>query len=234
MSDKLAVMYVSGGVWKDTFGRSLLQFALWDKHQRNLLDGIAFANGLYVDQNRNNAVRMFLQSDCEWALSLDTDIGFEPDVPYRLLEQAHPELRPIVSALYCGRIATFAENGAALPPRIVPMFFNRRPNGMYHTVEALKTVTQEIDGIGMGCALIHRRVFESFPNQDGARPWFACEDRRPEGFGAQLIGEDLIFCERAKAAGFRIFGDSRIQVSHEKSDMLTVEHMILEQRRLAA
>lgn len=225
---KLALMYVSGGGWRECFGRSLAQFLLVDAKERQIVDGLAWGNGLYVDHNRNRAVEMFLSGDAEWALNFDTDISFDWSVPYRLLDEAHPTLRPIVSALYVGKIVGL-DGG---PPVLVPMFYRRKPSGAYHTVGELHNSAQEIDGMGMGCTIIHRSVFEGIPDNGTSRRWFACEDHQIEGMGTtQFVGEDLVFCERAQAAGFRIYGDSRIQVGHDKSELLTVEDLIRSAKR---
>lgn len=58
---------------------------------------------------------------------------------------------------------------------------------------------QEVDAIGTGCFLVARRVFESPALQKGAFSRTLHRD------GTVEKGNDIAFCERARAAGFRVF-----------------------------
>jgi len=58
---------------------------------------------------------------------------------------------------------------------------------------------QKVDAVGGGCMVIHRRVFEHPQMQ---RAPFA---RRTDEFGRVDRGNDLSFCERARAAGFEVY-----------------------------
>jgi hypothetical protein len=62
----------------------------------------------------------------------------------------------------------------------------------------------EITGCGMGFCLIKREVFEKVP-----RPWFEYKDD-----GVELVGEDVYFCEKARASGYKVFADPTILLSH--------------------
>ncbi len=221
---KVALGYVSGGGWKESFGRSLVQLALYDKDNRDVIDGLAFNNGLYVDQNRNGLAQTFLSSPCEWLFQLDTDIAFDPDTLDRLLDTAKETDAKIVSGLYIGRI-NMKEGG----PQLCPVWFMKKPSGYFRTVGELRTAPQEVDAVGMGCVLIHRSVFEAFPYEGHPRRWFSCEDRLVDGKW-EFFGEDIVFCDRAKALGFKIVGNSLIQVDHDKGQMLTVELMVKEMK----
>ena len=58
----------------------------------------------------------------------------------------------------------------------------------------------EVDAIGMGATLINRKVFEKIK-----RPQFEFIGER---------GEDIVFCEKAKKAGFKIWCDPNIDIKH--------------------
>jgi glycosyltransferase involved in cell wall biosynthesis len=61
----------------------------------------------------------------------------------------------------------------------------------------------EADALGTGCMLIKREVLETVGS-----PWFKCHD-------GSAGGEDFYFCEKAKEAGFEVWGDFSVQCNHE-------------------
>lgn len=70
------------------------------------------------------------------------------------------------------------------------------PDGyMQHPPEPGKLA--EVDAIGNGCMLVHRRVIEGV-----SPPWFV---REIDQFGRVVRGHDFGFCDKARAAGFRIW-----------------------------
>lgn len=70
-----------------------------------------------------------------------------------------------------------------------------------------RTGLNKVDGVGTGCIMIARSVFETIP-----RPWFeytyafAADDLYP--------AEDLDFCVKARNAGIDIYADGRITSPH--------------------
>jgi GT2 family glycosyltransferase len=67
----------------------------------------------------------------------------------------------------------------------------------------------EIQGVGMACTLIKRKVFETVP-----KPWF---------FPEPNIGEDLSFCIRAREAGYKIYCDTNLICGHVGNFVVTEE-----------
>jgi hypothetical protein len=63
----------------------------------------------------------------------------------------------------------------------------------------------EVRLLGTSGMLVRRRVFEALDP-----PYFRASLSNDAG----LIGEDFDFCERARAAGFRIFADTSIAFGH--------------------
>lgn len=59
------------------------------------------------------------------------------------------------------------------------------------------------DALGTGCMLIKRDVLEAI-----GYPWFKCHEMSGGG-------EDFFFCDRAKEAGFEVWGDFSVQAHHE-------------------
>mgnify|MGYP001559767756 FL=1 len=72
----------------------------------------------------------------------------------------------------------------------------------------------EVDGVGAGCLLVHRRVFEAIE-----KPYFQCNPGTP-------IGEDFYFCRKAQAAGFKIYVDPGILCGHRQKDLIGYRHFL--------
>lgn len=136
--------------------------------------------------NRNTIVKTFLaQSQWRWLLFCDSDMVPPPDIARRLL--AHGEDRDIIAAPYYGRHAPHY-------PMWTEITANAAPGP--HSIGL-----REVALAGFGCVLLQRRVLEAMP-----APWF--EHPIP---GSE---EDLVFCRKAKALGFRLYLDPAADVGH--------------------
>lgn len=83
---------------------------------------------------------------------------------------------------------------------------NEMPDGQYKTVPTRKGLV-EVDGLGMGCTLIKRKVLEAIeaPFADLIRP-----------NGTRSLGHDYYFCKKAKEKGFRVYADWEVLCDHVK------------------
>jgi hypothetical protein len=158
------------------------------------------------DVHRNTVAAYFLEkTECEWLLTVDTDIIFRPDNLDQLL--AHDI--PVVSGLYLVNDRPIRPNGS-------------RRNADGH----LKSLTAddldgliEVDALGAGFMLVHRDVFTKVGEQDGIRggPWY-----RQDALGANgwTLEPDYAFCQRVQQAGFPVSLDTDAFVGHVKPKIL--------------
>ena len=139
-------------------------------------------------------------------LWIDSDITFTPDDVIKAYESDFD----IVSGAYLlanGEVMAFTENFGS------PM--------THGEVLALENPV-EIVGAGMGFMAVKSGVFESM-----SRPWFQKVNLKHDfGNGSgeqdiQVTGEDLSFCQRAIANGFKIWLDPAIKLIHNKTMRLT-------------
>lgn len=215
----------------DVSGRFMACFDMMRQHDFMGTQRIAVGGGhipvqtSIVAQARNEIVRVFLeQHDADWLWFIDTDMTFEADILDRLVQSAHPELRPILGAL-CFSL----QQGV----RAVPTLYVFRDDGKvgnmsdYTPNSVMRVMT------GTGCLLIHRTVFEKMrdaQNPDGSlkfpKPyeWF-----KDTSFGGIPVGEDITFAIRAEALGIPVHVDTAIKCGHEKSFVVD-EGMFLAQR----
>ena len=151
----------------------------------------------------------------DWLWWLDTDMGFKFNVLDCLLESADPVERPIISALYFGRM-----NGDNLGP----VWYGRdEKDGRIENLSSFSSGLNRIGVCGMGCCLIHRSVFEKFGDKYAhtgflyfgrdTAPW---QPRSGMNNDITPFGEDNCFCYRCNQLGIPIYGNADIRINHLK------------------
>ena len=179
-------------------------------HYETYYDMIAIAQrGLHkmwvkVPQHRTDVVRnkgaeLFLESDCSHLLMLDLDHRHPADI-VRLLGR-HAQHRPhikIVAGLAYRRAEPYE-----------PMAFwkaDEKSGEMLSMVDPPENAIVEVEYVATCSMLIAREVFETVP-----WPWFHY-DYNVETRASR--SEDMLFCERARAAGFGIWVDTTFSSPH--------------------
>lgn len=137
---------------------------------------------------RNDLCRLVLESDAEYLWFMDDDHAFPASMLTRLL--AHE--KDLVMPICLTRTHPFA-----------PVQYTSKigPN-QYLPIPLSETMTGglvECEAGGTAGMLIHRKVIEAIED-----PWFEYTDR----------SEDIIFCEKAKAAGFTLWADLECRLGH--------------------
>lgn len=162
-----------------------------------------------VSRARNLLAQDFLESDCTDLLFIDSDINFEPEDVLRLMAWGSDPSRGIVAAV----------------PR------TRSENKVYIATLDHDEETNDLTMNGMGLVrakrvatafmLVRREVFETLAKE---HPEWQYDDLRsdrrltamfdfkltPEGY----IGEDFLFCDRAREHGFEVWIDPSITLGH--------------------
>lgn len=149
--------------------------------------------GLPFDHGRNEGVNAAIEADATWLMFLDDDVIPPADAYHRLISHG----REIVSGLYYRRNAP-----------ITPVMF-------YETSGLPTPVTRfaagkllDVDLVGAGCLLIHKTVFRAIQ-----KPFEWMMDRNDLA-PRERVGEDMAFCRKARAAGYRIAVDTTVECSH--------------------
>lgn len=160
-----------------------------------------------VDALRDSAACLAQAEGFTHLLFLDADMIWPTDVLTRML--AHHDVG-IVGGLYVMRHPPFApvalKDGRTIDESGVVQY--------QHAGEAL-TERQliDVDVLGMGCTLIPVSVFSAI----GPRPWFAYAN---DAEGWPVVTEDVPFCQKAAAAGYRIAVDPTISCGHVTSQVV--------------
>lgn len=231
----VGVGYVHGGMVHEPFLRSIMDSWVFDFERMKLISGYFSTGGLYVAVNRNKVVEEFLKKDAEWFWFLDTDIVFDEQTLYRLLKIATDNKCDILSGLYFGRMLSGSRATQPIWLRYSPT------TGVFETLDSFEAgKVYEVDVVGMGCCLIHRKVFEAIEADHKANNkdewiWFGHDTlEKPDGSVTHL-GEDVTFCMRARKLGFKVHGTSDVIVGHVKSrteDLETFAEMTGQQEAL--
>jgi len=179
-----------------------------------------FNRGAPIDVTRELIVDEFLQGPAEWLLFFDTDVIPPRDALMRLLSHN----LPIVSALYYRR---HAEPGRPLHPAMWRLIregeearcptcgeARRLPVGRYLPITEYPKGLVEVDAVGLGFCLIHRRVFEVVERKCG-RPFFLWTHGREKLFNAPVgVSEDFFFTAKVREAGFKVLVDTTVVCGH--------------------
>jgi hypothetical protein len=160
-----------------------------------------------VSRARNLLVKDLLESDCTDLMFIDADINFEPDSILRLMAWASDPKKGIVAGV----------------PR------TRKSEKVY-----IAKLDQDEDGVTMNGAglvraqrvatafmMVRREVFETLVNNHPEWNYYDVNTNRqlnavfdfqvtPEGY----MGEDFLFCDRAREAGFEVWIDPTIKLGH--------------------
>jgi hypothetical protein len=162
-----------------------------------------FVQGSILTLNRNECIQ---RMDGDWILFIDDDMTWNPDAIRKLIETRDYYDLDMVGGLCFKRTPPFH-----------PTIYMREEAtaGKYNFLESWDEDVVEVDGTGMAFCLIHKRVFERMLGMD-----MPPRDERMEHAPVNFfrweggLGEDLRFCQDAKASGSKIFVDTRIPIGH--------------------
>jgi hypothetical protein len=177
-------------------------------------DVVIVANDSLVPRERNIGSALFLSGEADRMLMLDDDIGCTADDLDRLLNQDCD----IIGGAYVARNAAqrhwiFIESSGE--PGVI-------------TEERVKADTPfEVARVGTGFLSIRRKVFQTLKHDPLIRT-YTCEGREifdfwqvgvfpcpfPQLPPMEHVSEDWFFCDRARAAGFKVYVDPRVQLLH--------------------
>ena len=148
----------------------------------------------YPDGAMSIVTKLFMESDAERMITIDTDLIFTPrDVSMLLSHDV-----PFVAGIYPKKVRQLEFPIEPLDPNTTPSELFA-PDPFAPGVEPLV----EVKSTARGFTNIHRSVFETCGSQ-----W----KNMPDG-----SSEDFELCQRMRAAGIKVLIDQRILLRHEGS-----------------
>jgi glycosyltransferase involved in cell wall biosynthesis len=161
-----------------------------------------------VSRARNLLVKDMLESDCDYLIFIDSDINFEPEDILRLMAWASDPRKGIVAAVP----RTRSEDKVY----IANLDYDER-NEL--TMNGMGLVRAE--RVATAFMMVRREVFVTM---EAAHPDWKYYDKRSDRvlpclFDFKLteegyIGEDFLFCDRARELGFEVWVDPSVTLGH--------------------
>jgi len=155
--------------------------------------------GMNTVSARNKIVYKAIADGFDYVFFMDSDMEF----PAGTLEKLLSHNKDIVGGFYVRKKKGFLPNAFKLGSRIGDKLLTEFVNDF-----------REVEAIGTGCLLIKTEVFSNIK-----KPWFEYEPTGSED--GHMMTEDLVFCDRAKQAGHKIYCDGTIACGHVGSFVVT-------------
>ncbi|MEY4719535.1 MAG: hypothetical protein RL563_2153 [Pseudomonadota bacterium] len=166
-----------------------------------------------ITRARNSLVNQFLETDCTEMLFIDADINFTQHDILRIMALGGD--KDIVAGAYPRRAKD-------------QMFFADIHYNEYGGIELTEDGLMRVNRIGTGFMYIRRHVIETLRDEHPEwKYWVDVEQKHhyaifdfavtKEGY----MGEDYLFCDRARAHGFKIYIDPEINLGHFGSTEFT-------------
>jgi hypothetical protein len=199
----ICIGWVSPGNVENIFCKSLSTVILQNPE---IITDIVTVDGNVLTVVRNVLIDTFLKNtNTEWLLMIDSDVGFSSKDIHELLEVANQEKAKVVSGVLFLQRAAW--DSPVLEPGIVKFVDE-------HNIETIwnfkKESTFEIDGGSLGFVLVHRDVLLDM-NDERSFPWFFQNEENQV-----WQGEDITFFRRVKEKGYKVFATSKTNLHHVK------------------
>lgn len=219
--DVVSIAYVHSAEVTHSWHQSMMGLVAHDlSHQALVMRGgwlaTKYGTGGIV-QARNDTVKRFLaDTESDWLLWVDTDMGFAPDSVDRLMEAADPVSRPVVGGLcfMMREVGIDGMGGMVVQPK--PTLFgwhaDESQGGFCAVEEYPRDQVVAVAGTGSAFILIHRTAFERVAAEFGAE-WYT-QTLNPATRG--LLSEDLSFCVRLGALDIPVHVHTGVKTSHLK------------------
>lgn len=155
---------------------------------------ITFLQNSLIYDARNAMAAQFLDDGADYALWIDSDMTFPPDIVQKFVDDM--EQRDFVCGIYFRRkipLTPIISRETTVDGKTKLEVFSDYPRDQIF----------EVAGAGFGGCMMSRKILKDVWDKYG-NPFYPINGH----------GEDYSFCERAKSLGFKLYCDSRIKMGH--------------------
>lgn len=209
---KIGVLIPTHDTHPAMFTYDLAQLASWTANYmpEGSQFGITMVSGTYTHTARMQLMEHALAEGLDYALWLDSDMRFPPELFAVLLQHD---------------VAMVGINYSTREVGGHPVAIERIEEGKYLSPAVLSedTPLAEVEALGFGAVLMRMADFQGLKGV--SRPWFAQEWRPQDG---DFLGEDVYFCRLVREQlGVRIFVDQELSLycSHIGSMEYRLQHL---------
>lgn len=231
----VTLAFLHPGTQSSCFAKSKTDLLFYDgaHHQRVL--GHQFgemgleAHAARIHEARNEVAAAVLdKSESEWLFFVDSDMGFAPDTVDRLIGSADKFTRPVVGGLCFAKKSDGAGDFYARRFRCIPTLYR-----MYETDDSVGFIPifdyprdqmVEVDVTGAACLLVHRSILQKIRDEYGDK-WFTPISVPKGTKGFTEFSEDISFCVRVKALGYKTFVHTGVKTTHDKGSIFFDEEV---------
>ena len=205
-TDMAVITYCHVGMVTQPFAHHLALLAMADP----FIEGIIGVQGAMLPMNRNKAAHQFLrEAKAPWLWIVDSDMTFPRDAIRQSIAVAHATDAEIV----CGNYVNGLGYSNLCDLECVQVK-DLKPNTSY-----------EIGYGGTGCMLVSRALLERVQAKyegDSPQEFFGYGYRHDNQGRLEVIGEDYLFCMRARTTGAKIVCWTGLELGHIKFTELRV------------
>jgi len=183
------------------------------------------SRGMPIDVTRESMVKTALDAGFEWLFFLDSDVTLPRDALQKLMSHNLP--------IVCGLYKAKKPNGFFWAAWMKGK--DGAGNDAFVPVATWNGRLFEVDVIGTGCMLIHRKVFEGIRAKSDLPFFLWTKERNPALLDKlnipvplmKTVSEDFWFCMLAKHCGFQVVADGEVKCGHISTVKITDQNVTL-------
>lgn len=203
VKDSVALLVPCGGQVEPRVFQNALVLTSFANENGCKVRQVGVTERTLIHTARNVLAKGFLETDCEWAFWMDSDMILEPQTIPVMLRWAKQLDAKFLTGIYYQRF------GNHVPVILVRDEENRKYEDKYSHTPVLPPEGQKtpfkVQRAGFGCILMHRDVLTALKE-----PYF----KYPYISETKEFSEDFYFCMKAEEAGFDLWAIPELTCGH--------------------
>ena len=192
--------------------RMLMAFCMGQREQEQRMRGDPvlyefywfFVGEIFVPYAREHLVLLARQYKCDYLFMIDDDMLAPFDLVYKLIDHDKDIVAPLAFTRNPPYNPVIYKLKEGWDPTSLSRYYANQ-----HVLNYPRNTLVQCDAVGFGAVLIKMKVFDGLE-----RPYF---------MSSAETGEDILFCCKAREAGFKIFCDTSQKLGHISDSLVVTE-----------